>query len=57
MTESQREEHQRKVCDLADKFLDGARAKGEPFSEGLSNWALSKAEQELGSTPHNTKSD
>ena len=49
MTESQREEKQQRICDLADDLLDGAIARGEAFSEGLCNWAVTKAEQTLGS--------
>ena len=40
------ESRQRRVCDLAEQFLDAAIAKGEPFTEALSNWAMSKAERE-----------
>ena len=37
---------QEAISDLADKFLDEA-LKTEPFSEGLCNWAISKAEREV----------
>ena len=37
------------ISDLADKYLDQAMSRGEAFSEGLCNWAINKAEQELGS--------
>jgi len=48
MTPAERQEHQEKISDLADKYLDQAIAKGEAFSEGLCNWAVNKAEQEIG---------
>tara|TARA_R110001599_G_scaffold174976_1_gene366965 strand:- start:7944 stop:8087 length:144 start_codon:yes stop_codon:yes gene_type:complete len=44
----QREEQHEKISDLADKFFDAAIAQGEPFTEGLSNWAMNKAMRELG---------
>ncbi len=43
------EQKQIEISDLADKFLDEAMAKGDPFSEGLTNWAINKAMQTLGS--------
>jgi hypothetical protein len=49
MSEQQREAKQQAICDLADKYLDDALANGDGFSEGLCNWAVNKAEQELGS--------
>tara|TARA_R110000772_G_scaffold2249_1_gene7791 strand:+ start:197 stop:358 length:162 start_codon:yes stop_codon:yes gene_type:complete len=49
MTHEQIEEKQVAISDLADKYLDKALANGEPFTEGLCNWAVNKAEQELGS--------
>jgi hypothetical protein len=52
MTDLQREEKRQDkmeaISNLADKFLDEAAAKGEPFSEGLCNWAINKAEQTIG---------
>lgn len=47
--EAIREEKMREISDLADKFMDEASAKGEPFSEGLCNWAINKAERIVGS--------
>ena len=41
------ENYQVSLCDLADKHLDAALARGEAFSEGLCNWAVSMAEQEV----------
>lgn len=41
------EQYQKDVSDLADEILNKAIAKGEPFSEGLSNWAISQAEQQI----------
>ena len=49
MTQEQTEQHQMLLSDLADKYLDKALANGESFTEGLCNWAVNKAEQELGS--------
>ena len=49
MTDQQREAKQEAISDLADKYLDEAMRQGDAFSEGLCNWAINKAEQELGS--------
>jgi hypothetical protein len=46
--EAKREAYQITVSDLADEYLDEAIASGEVFSEALCNWAISKAEQEIG---------
>ena len=46
--EEKRLVHQEKIADLADKYLDAAIARGEPFTEGLNNWAVNKALQEIG---------
>ncbi len=35
------------ISNLAEKLLDEAIAQGEAFTEGLSNWAISQAEQQL----------
>jgi hypothetical protein len=48
MTHEQLEQKQIAISDLADKYLGKALANGEPFTEGLCNWALNKAEQEIG---------
>jgi hypothetical protein len=47
-TDAQIESKQRAISNLADKHLDAAMAKGHSFSEALCNWAINKAEQELG---------
>ena len=48
MTKQQRiEQYQIDVSDLAEKFLDRAVNGGAQFSEGLCNWAISKAEQTI----------
>tara|TARA_R110000772_G_scaffold143235_1_gene252741 strand:+ start:13102 stop:13263 length:162 start_codon:yes stop_codon:yes gene_type:complete len=52
MTRSEDEERTEKheqISDLADKFLDQALRAGDPFSEALTNWAIAKAEREIGS--------
>ncbi len=49
MTEEQRQQHVEQLHDLADKLLADKLAEGHPFSEGLCNWAVSTAEQTLGS--------
>jgi hypothetical protein len=36
------------INDLADKYFDAAIKRGEPFTEGLSNWAMDKAVMEIG---------
>ena len=41
-------EKQIKISDLAEKYLDNAIESGESFTEGLSNWAMNKAMQEVG---------
>ncbi len=46
-TQETREQYQRDVSDLADELLDAAIARGESFSEGLCNWAISQAEREV----------
>ena len=40
-------EKQIEISDLAEKYLDEAIEKGDSFSEGLSNWAMNKAMQEI----------
>jgi len=52
MTHEQIEQKQIDISDLADKYLDKALANGESFTEGLCNWAINKAEQELGSVQY-----
>jgi len=47
MTDYELEQRQIKISDLADKYLDQALANGEAFTEGLCNWAINKAEQEV----------
>lgn len=47
MTDQQFIEFQEAVSDLADEILDAAIARGEAFSEGLCNWAVSQAEQQI----------
>lgn len=49
--------HHRKVCALADIFLNEAMTNGEAFSGGLSNWAIEKAEEQLGRHPPTTEGD
>ena len=49
MTSQEREEKQIAISDLADKYMAEAMRQGDAFSEGLCNWAINKAEQELGS--------
>jgi hypothetical protein len=49
MTFEEIEQRQTDISDLADKYLDKALANGEPFTEGLCNWAVNKAEQNIGS--------
>ena len=49
MTFEEIEQRQTDISDLADKYLDKALANGEPFTEGLCNWAVNKAEQSIGS--------
>tara|TARA_R110000796_G_scaffold168875_1_gene285784 strand:+ start:633 stop:779 length:147 start_codon:yes stop_codon:yes gene_type:complete len=41
------EQKQRDITELADKYLDKALAQGDAFTEGLCNWAINKAEQEI----------
>jgi hypothetical protein len=48
MEEWEREEKMEKLTELADQYVDQAMANGEPFSEGLCNWAMNKALQEIG---------
>jgi len=48
MTHEQIEQKQIEISNLADKYLDKALANGDSFTEGLCNWAINKAEQELG---------
>ena len=48
MDEQQREQQQRAICELAEKYLDDALAAGKAFTEGLCNWAVNKAEREIG---------
>ena len=53
MTHEQIEQKQIAISDLADKYLDKALANGESFTEGLCNWAITKAEQEIGAASWN----
>jgi len=53
MTDEQIEQKQIAISDLADKYLDKALANGESFTEGLCNWAITKAEQEIGAASWN----
>jgi hypothetical protein len=46
--ERQRFEKWEAINDLADKFFDAAIKRGEPFTEGLSDWAINKAMREIG---------
>lgn len=46
-TSRELEQYQQDISALADKFLDKALANGEPFSEGLCNWAINQAEQSI----------
>ena len=39
------------VSDLADKYVFEALLNGESFTIALCNWALTKAEQEIGVKP------
>lgn len=52
-THEQIEQKQIEISNLADKYLDKALANGESFTEALCNWAVNKAEQELGSAQYN----
>ena len=47
-TDGRRLKRHKKISDLADKYLAAAMAQGEPFTEGLSNWAINKAARESG---------
>ena len=38
------------ISDLADDYMDEALSNGESFSEALCNWAITKAQQEIGAT-------
>ncbi len=53
MTESERTTERtikhEQISNLAESYLDEAMASGDAFSEALCNWAIDKAEQELGS--------
>lgn len=42
---------QEELTERADKHLDAALAKGEPFTEGLSNWAINQALSEMTISP------
>jgi hypothetical protein len=53
MTFQEIEQKQIQITDLADKYMDRALSRGEAFTEGLCNWAINKAEQELGSVQYN----
>jgi hypothetical protein len=46
--QEQRRQEQIAISDLADKYLNEALASGAPFTEGVCNWAINKAEQEIG---------
>tara|TARA_R100000501_G_C2576189_1_gene81191 strand:+ start:583 stop:732 length:150 start_codon:yes stop_codon:yes gene_type:complete len=49
MSEQQdRQTTQEQISDLAEKYLNQALADGEPFREALCNWAIAKAEREVG---------
>lgn len=41
------EDHQRRMFEMADGFIDEASMEGEPFTEALNNWAITKAIQEF----------
>jgi len=47
MTSQKRAEYHERLFARADELLDAELAKGEPFTEGLTNWAISQAEQEI----------
>jgi len=48
MTSSEKLEKMIAISDLADKILEKALADGEPLTEGLTDWAITQAEQKLG---------
>ena len=48
MEEWEREEKLERLSELADTYVDAEMAKGQPFSEGLCNWAMDKALREIG---------
>lgn len=41
-------DYQEKLSDRVDAILDSEMAKGEPFTEGLSDWAVEEALREIG---------
>ena len=41
-------DYQEKLSDRVDAILDAEIAKGEPFTEGLSDWAVGEALREIG---------
>jgi hypothetical protein len=47
-TTRERLEYQERLSDRADQILDAAIARGEPFTEGLSTWAVEEALREIG---------
>jgi len=42
------DEKLRAIMELADKILDKALAEGEPFTADLADWAITQAEEKLG---------
>jgi hypothetical protein len=46
-----RHEHQEALSDLADKYIDEAMRRGEVYTEGLCNWAIDRALEEIGGVP------
>ena len=48
MNQEQRLVKQEQIDALADKYLDRALAQGDAFTEGLCNWAINQALQEIG---------
>lgn len=47
MDDRKTEYRQTAICDLADLYIDAEIARGAVFTEGLSNWAVNKAEREI----------
>ena len=41
------EQYQIALFNRADELLDAELAKGEAFTEGLTNWAVSQAERDV----------
>lgn len=42
------QEYQEALFDLTDKYLDEAMRRGEAYNEGLVNWAIDRAPEEIG---------